>query len=68
VSRARGYLREVLEPQKVDKLLKRPDLTYRDIALGFPRFRGQASRLHMSDCRGCCGALLVIDRTEETNR
>jgi hypothetical protein len=33
VSRARGYLREVLEPQKVDKLLKRPDLTYRDIAL-----------------------------------
>ena len=33
VSRARGYLREVLEPDKVELLLKRPDLTYRDIAL-----------------------------------
>ncbi|MCP9778361.1 PglZ domain-containing protein [Cyanobium sp. Tous-M-B4] len=33
VSRARGYLREVLEPEKVEQLLKRPDLTYRDIAL-----------------------------------
>ena len=33
VSRARVYLREVLEPDKVEQLLKRPDLTYRDIAL-----------------------------------
>ena len=33
VNRARFFLREVLEPQKVDKLLKQPNLTYRDIAL-----------------------------------
>jgi hypothetical protein len=33
VNRARVYLREVLEPQKVDKLLKQTNLTYRDIAL-----------------------------------
>jgi hypothetical protein len=30
---ARVYLREVLEPDKVQQLLQRPDLTYRDIAL-----------------------------------
>jgi hypothetical protein len=33
VNRARVYLREVLEPDKVQQLLQRPDLTYRDIAL-----------------------------------
>ena len=33
VNRARVYLHEVLEPQKVDKLLNQPNLTYRDIAL-----------------------------------
>ena len=33
VNRARGYLREVMEPEKVEQLLKRPDLTYRDIAI-----------------------------------
>ena len=33
VNRARVYLREVMEPEKVEQLLKRPDLTYRDIAL-----------------------------------
>jgi hypothetical protein len=32
VNRARVYLREVMEPEKVEQLLKRPDLTYRDIA------------------------------------
>ena len=32
VNRARVYLREVMEPDKVEQLLKRPDLTYRDIA------------------------------------
>ena len=32
-NRARVYLREVLEPDKVQLLLQRPDLTYRDIAL-----------------------------------
>lgn len=48
VSRARGYMREVLEPEKVEQLLKRPDLTYRDIALaleqagsgGFSQLKG----------------------------
>lgn len=48
VSRARFYLREVLEPDKVDQLLKRPDLTFRDIALaleqsgdgGFSQLKG----------------------------
>jgi hypothetical protein len=33
VNRARVYLREVMEPDKVEQLLKRPDLTYRDIAI-----------------------------------
>jgi hypothetical protein len=33
VNRARVYLREVMEPEKVEQLLKRPDLTYRDIAI-----------------------------------
>jgi len=33
VNRARVYLREVMEPEKVVQLLKRPDLTYRDIAI-----------------------------------
>ncbi|MCP9793564.1 PglZ domain-containing protein [Vulcanococcus limneticus Candia 3F8] len=33
VKRARVYLREVMEPDKVEQLLKRPDLTYRDIAI-----------------------------------
>lgn len=33
VNRARVYLREVLEPEKVEQLLKQPDLSYRDIAL-----------------------------------
>jgi len=33
VNRARVYLREVLEPDKVQQLLQRPDLTYRDLAL-----------------------------------
>ncbi|WP_216905722.1 PglZ domain-containing protein [Synechococcus sp. CCY 0621] len=33
VNRARVYLREVLEPDKVQQLLQRPDLTYRDVAL-----------------------------------
>ena len=32
VNRARVYLREVMEPEKVEQLLRRPDLTYRDIA------------------------------------
>jgi hypothetical protein len=32
VNRARVYLREVMEPEKVEQLLKQPDLTYRDIA------------------------------------
>jgi hypothetical protein len=48
VNRARFFLREVLEPQKVDKLLKQPQLTYRDIALaleqsgdgGFSQLKG----------------------------
>jgi len=33
VNRARFFLREVLEPDKVEQLLKQPNLTYRDIAL-----------------------------------
>ena len=33
VNRARIYLREVMEPDKVEQLLKRIDLTYRDIAI-----------------------------------
>jgi hypothetical protein len=33
VNRARVYLREVLEPEKVEQLPKQPDLSYRDIAL-----------------------------------
>jgi hypothetical protein len=32
VNRARGYLREHLEPEKVEQLLQRPDLTYREVA------------------------------------
>ena len=31
-NRARVYLREVLEPEKVQQLLQRPDFTYRDVA------------------------------------
>jgi hypothetical protein len=37
VNRARVYLREVMEPDKVEQLLKRPDLTYRDIAIALER-------------------------------
>ena len=33
VNRARVYLREVMEPEKVEQLLKQPGLTYRDIAI-----------------------------------
>ena len=33
INRARPYLREVLEPDKVTQLLQRPGLTYRDIAI-----------------------------------
>ena len=33
VNRARFFLREVLEPDKLQQLLKQPNLTYRDIAL-----------------------------------
>ncbi|WP_457767393.1 PglZ domain-containing protein [Cyanobium sp. ULC082] len=48
VNRARNFLREVLEPEKVQQLLQRPDLTYRDIALalehsgdgGFSQLKG----------------------------
>ena len=47
-NRARVYLREVLEPDKVQQLLQRPDLTYRDVALaleqsgdgGFSQLKG----------------------------
>jgi len=48
VNRARVYLREVLEPDKVELLLKQPNLTYRDVALaleqsgegGFSQLKG----------------------------
>jgi hypothetical protein len=48
VNRARVYLREVLEPDKVELLLKQPNLTYRDAALaleqsgegGFSQLKG----------------------------
>lgn len=39
-NRARVYLREVLEPEKVEQLLQRPDLTYRDIALALEQSGG----------------------------
>jgi len=48
VNRARFFLREVLEPDKVEQLLKQPQLTYREIALaleqsgdgGFSQLKG----------------------------
>ena len=48
INRSRPYLREVLEPSKVEKLLQRPGVTYRDIAIaleqsgsgGFSQLKG----------------------------
>ena len=40
VNRARVYLREVLEPEKVEQLLKQPALSYRDLALALEQSGG----------------------------
>jgi hypothetical protein len=45
VNRARGYLREHLEPEKVEQLLQRPDLTYREVAHALEQSGGEGFSL-----------------------
>jgi len=50
------------------KPVKKMRLIPAERALGLPRFSGQVSRLHPNQCKGIGELLLVVDRTEVSDR